>query len=168
MLDRTSDCIVDVRELRVAVGVIRSLLVFWLACRQYPSRFSSRSTVRSLTSYPRSPNARASFAALLDVQRNGGQDHRVSAAPQDAQAPSRSPGWVSETGLLPAPRRRTPPSSSTSPDSSSRTPRRIVSSCSPVVRATARIPPHPCERASAAAHNRRWRSFSTPPSYNNR
>src|SRR5664280_211705 len=59
-----------------------------------------------------------------DLHRNGEQGSpRVSGATSRSSSCS-IPGWVSSIGFLPAPRRRTRPSSSTSPDSNSRTPRR--------------------------------------------
>jgi hypothetical protein len=63
--------------------------------------------------------------------------------------------------LAAPPGRRTRPGSTRSPDSSSASPRRTVSSEIPVARTTAPTPPGPCELASAAAHNRRRRSSNS-------
>jgi len=85
-----------------------------------------------------------------------------------AQQSASSVGSVSVSGLRPPPGRRTRPRSSVPPDSNSQIPVRIVSTAIPVARATAAIPPRPAERASAAAHNRRWRSLSSPAIARNR
>jgi len=71
---------------------------------------------------------------------------------------SSSVGSVAVSACRPPPRRRTKPASVSGASKSLR-PRPIVLRATPVARAEALMPPYPAVRASAAANNRRPRSF---------
>ena len=115
-------------------------------------------TVRALIVYPWQHNSSASFAVLFDDQRNGD-----IGSPRVAGSTSRSsaftgPGSCPAFDFLPPPAFRTR-SGGTSFPSSSRTALCSVVRLNPVARASVAIPPCPRNRASAAATNRRCRSF---------
>ena len=134
--------------------------VLRFACRLYPSPRNWRRTVVCATSNPCERSSEVTLATLREVHRSGDCGSPRVAPSSNASSASRSPGSRSAIGLRPAPPRLTRPSGGRSPLSTSAIPLRTVSAEIPVARTTAAIPPRPCERASAATHNRRPRSSS--------
>src|ERR1035441_2582424 len=115
-------------------------------------------TVRALIGYPWRHNSSASFAVLFDDQRNGDiGSPRVAGSTSRSNAFTR-PGSCPAFDFLPPPAFRTRSGGSSFP-SSSRTALCSVVRLNPVARANVAIPPCPRNRASAAATNRRCRSF---------
>jgi hypothetical protein len=115
-------------------------------------------TLRALIGYPWRHNSSASFAVLLDDQRNGDIGSPRVAGSTSRSNSFTSPGSCSAFDFLPPPALRTR-SGGTSLPSSSRTALCSVVRLNPVARANDAIPPWPRNRASAAATNRRCRSF---------
>src|ERR1035437_10343702 len=115
-------------------------------------------TVRALILYPWRHNSSANFAVLFDDQRNGDIGSPRVAGSTSRSSSFNSPGFCSALDFLPPPAFRTR-SGGTSCPSSSRTALCSVVRLNPVARATVAIPPCPRNRASAAATNRRCRSF---------
>src|ERR1019366_7568229 len=115
-------------------------------------------TVRALTGYPWRHNSSANFAVLLDDQRNGDMGSPRVAGSTSRSNSFTSRGSCSAFDFLPPPAFRTR-SGGTSLPSSSRTALCSVVRLNPVARANVAIPPWPRNRASAAATNRRCRSF---------
>ncbi len=149
--DRGGHLLVDMPELRVAVGM-RSC--GWPAGCSPAGATAARRCDRR----PRAPSSRkplASSRTLLDVHNNGRSGSpRVSLSTSRPRSES-SVSSVSVRRWGPPPALRTRPAGSCCGQSSSRNPLRIVFSASPLARTTAVIPPRPCERASAAAQIRR-------------
>jgi hypothetical protein len=101
-----------------------------------------RATVRSETGCPISVNAPARLRVDLVVHTsNDIGSPRVSGSTKALNAVV-SPGSVSASLLRPPPGARTRTDGSATP-STSRTPRAMVSGCTPVACATALIPPRP-------------------------
>src|ERR1017187_4226322 len=115
-------------------------------------------TVQALILYPWRHNSSANFAVLFDDQRNGDIGSPRVAGSTSRSSSFNSPGFCSALDFLPPPAFRTR-SGGTSCPSSSRTALCSVVRLNPVARATVAIPPCPRHRASAAATNRRCRSF---------
>src|ERR1035441_5884395 len=115
-------------------------------------------TVRALILYPWRHNSSANFTVLFDDQRNGDIGSPRVAGSTSRSSSFNSPGFCSALDFLPPPAFR-PRSGGTSCPSSSRTALCSVVRLNPVARATVAIPPCPRNRASAAATNRRCRSF---------
>ena len=105
--------------------------VFWLACRRNPCAFRSFPSVRSEISCPIPTSATRNFPRLLDVHRSGDSGSPRVAGSISRSRSSTTNGSVSTTGRRPPPDRRTCPRSTRSPDSTSASPRRTVSSESP-------------------------------------
>lgn len=142
-----------------------SLSSFWApstslagACSEKPMALSIWPTLEALTGCPWRVSSSAKVRTLLAVQRNGDIGlPRAVGSTRSSSATNKS-GSVSSSGLRPAPGRRTR-SVTSIPASSSLTASCTVERLIPVARATAAIPPRPCDRASTPAHRRRCRSL---------
>jgi len=128
-----------------------------LPCKLNPRSASIRATVRSLTRCQGLVNASARFRVDFVVQTSSDiGSPRVSGSTK-ALSCNNNPGSDSARLFRPPPGARTRTAGSASP-ANSRTPRAIVSGCTPVAAATTLIPPLPNSCASAPRNSRRYRS----------
>ena len=156
---RRSHGVVDVNELRIAIGMAVAfpglaigqqaelLLVQQLADHRAADpvafRRQSRRQLRQAFAGPAQRRHRIAALTRIDQRQQVGQE----------VASFFTSGW------RPPPRRRTRPTSSVSALANSFRPRPIVLAAMPVAADTAAMPPYPAARASLAAHKRRSRSL---------
>ena len=115
-------------------------------------------TVRALIANPWRRNSTASLAVLFEVQRNGDIGSPRVAGSTNCSSALTTSGTCAAFRFLPPPARRTRPAGVPFPFSSCK-PLCSVVRLKPVIRDNAAIPPWPNICASAAATNRRCRSF---------
>ena len=151
---------------RVLRGASRSAFcppssVLTLPWRLNPACRRSRPTVGGDSRCPCRASSSARRRSDLVVHRSGDSGSPRSSGSTNASSAGSTRGFCSSMLLRPPPSRRTRPSGSASPpSSSSNTPFRTVDSLTPATRATARTPPCPSNRASAANSNRRCNNGS--------
>ena len=158
------DLLIDVRKLRIAIGWVAPSFVLRRPCKLYPNPSNSWATLVWLSRCPWRVNSAANLRVLLHVQRKGDRGSpRAVGSTKASNAPT-TLGSSSTRRLRPPPGRRTRRLALATEGAgrrSSRWPRRIVLSLSPVARATVTIPPRPKARASLAAQSLRPRSSSS-------
>ena len=131
----------DVAELRVAVGMVPSLLGFPIALETVLKVMEYLGDLRMLTGWWRRASARASTRVLLHTHRRGDSGSPRVWSVIIASNVSTRPGSSITSGVRPAPGRRMRPAGNAVPSSISRIPLAITRRDSPDARQTRLTPP---------------------------